>query len=92
MVDMSPRHVIAKALNPHCLHDNVTKCPCVPGVIASRDADTVLHALEAAGYGVEKLPTVEPGDAHLDPAELAQPGPVLNMTDSDEQFEAGEQQ
>lgn len=55
MVDMSPRHVIAKALNPHCLHDNVVTCPCEPGPVTCRDAETVLHVLLTAGYGVEAL-------------------------------------
>lgn len=92
MVDMSPRHIIAKALNPHCLHDNVVTCPCEPGPVACRDADTVIAALEAAGYGVEALidPDAGPWTTMLrKPAN--RPGPVLNMTDSDEQFEAGEQ-
>lgn len=79
MTELSPRHLIAKALNPHCLCPNILTCPCDPGPVARHDADTVLQALLTAGYRVEAL----------DPEPT--PGPVLNMTDSDAEFEAGDQ-
>lgn len=78
MADLTPRDVIARALNPFCLDDNVVTCPCDPGPVARHDADTVLQALLTAGYGVEALePTVKPG-------------PVIQATDTDREFEAGE--